>query len=202
MDALLKYLLFSTILFTFTFARQPFVHRWHNNYKPPRNDLHIIENNDNFLEQLEQLWNSPIQRHNLLADYQFSNLDSLTKKDLSRKDESNDSIFYAHPRLVHHVDTAARGALQLYYQEQIALTTNMTALLDICSSWTSHLSTDVQHATIVGVGMNEMELKSNPMLDKYIIQDLNFNSKLPFGDNTFNCVLNSVSYQDIFNFSF
>ena len=197
MDALLNCLLFSTILFTFAFAKQPFVHRWHNNYKPPPNELYIVENNDNFLEQLEQLWNSPIQRNNLLADYQFSNLDSLAKKDLSRKDESNDAIFYAHPRLVHHVDTAARAALQLYYQEQIAPTNSMTALLDICSSWTSHLSTDIQHATIVGVGMNEMELKSNPVLDKYIIQDLNFNSKLPFGDNTFNYVLNSVSNQDI-----
>lgn len=200
MRASLDYLVLCTIAFSFTFAKQPFVHRWHNNYKSELNDLRIIKHSNNFLEQLEQLWNTPIKRTNLLRDYQFSKSNFLTEKDLSREDESNDSIFYAHSRLVHHVDTAARAALQLYYHEQITSSANVTAVLDLCSSWTSHLPLDLEPKTIIGVGMNEIELRSNPILDKFIIQDLNVKSKLPFRDNTFNYVLNSVRTQGILQF--
>ena len=200
MRASLECLAFCFVAFSFTFAKQPFVHRWHNNYKPAPNELRIIKHSDNLLEQFEQLWNMPIQRTNLFRDYKLSKSNFLTEKDLSREDESNDSIFYAHPRLVHHVDTAARAALQLYYHEQIASTANVTAVLDLCSSWTSHLPMALQRKNIIGVGMNEIELRSNPILDKFIIQDLNVNSKLTFRNNTFNYVLNSVCTHEFFNF--
>ena len=48
----------------------------------------------------------------------------------------------------------------------------------------------------MGLGMNEVEVRENPRLDTYVIQDLNRNPSLPFGDGEFDgagiCV--SVDY--------
>jgi len=37
----------------------------------------------------------------------------------------------------------------------------------------------------VGLGMNEEELRRNPRLDGYVVQNLNRNPELPFGDGEF-----------------
>ncbi|XP_050136206.1 uncharacterized protein LOC126611944 [Malus sylvestris] len=41
--------------------------------------------------------------------------------------------------------------------------------------------------------MNEEELKHNPVLTKYAVQDLNVSPKLPFEDNSFHIITNVVS---------
>jgi len=68
-----------------------------------------------------------------------------------------------------------------------------TAILDICSSWISHLPKGYSAGKIVGLGMNEEELKANPALTDWIVKDLNEDPTLPFDDNTFDAVLNAVS---------
>jgi ubiquinone/menaquinone biosynthesis C-methylase UbiE len=40
----------------------------------------------------------------------------------------------------------------------------------------------------VGLGMNEEELKRNPRLDEYVLQNLNTDARLPFGDGEFDGV--------------
>ncbi len=70
--------------------------------------------------------------------------------DFKRQDESDDSGFYAEPRLVYHIDDAAVGALTAYYSKAFAPNDDV---LDICSSWVSHFPNDVKLGRRVGIGM-------------------------------------------------
>eukprot|EP00957_Ditylum_brightwellii_P174633 13297194-Ditylum_brightwellii.AAC.1 len=68
-------------------------------------------------------------------------------------------------------------------------------VLDLCSSWISHLPNDgVSLGRVVGVGMNEAELKANQQLTEYYTQDLNKQPDLSqFDDESFDVVCNVVS---------
>jgi ubiquinone/menaquinone biosynthesis C-methylase UbiE len=46
----------------------------------------------------------------------------------------------------------------------------------------------VTYGRVVSLGMNEVELKENPRLDAHVVQDLNDNPTLPFGDGEFDGV--------------
>lgn len=99
-----------------------------------------------------------------------------------RQDESPDEEFYSFPRLVTHIDNRAITAVAQLYREYFP---PGGEILDLMSSWVSHLPSEVQYKRVVGLGMNETELQSNPRLDGYVIQDLNKNPGLPFGDAEF-----------------
>ncbi|XP_031093941.1 LOW QUALITY PROTEIN: uncharacterized protein LOC115998498 [Ipomoea triloba] len=116
------------------------------------------------------------------------------EEDFQRFDESSDSLFYETPRFVTHIDDPAIAALTRYYSEALPpANTPGVAILDICSSWVSHYPAGYKQEKIVGMGMNEDELKRNPVLTEYVVQDLNVNPKLPFEDNTFDAITNVVS---------
>jgi SAM-dependent methyltransferase len=110
-----------------------------------------------------------------------------------RQDEAPDEEFYRTPRLVTHIDDRAIAAVTQLYRECFPPD---GTILDLMSSWVSHLPPEVQYSRVVGLGMNETELQNNPRLDEYVIQNLNENPKLPFGDAEFDgcgiCV--SVDY--------
>ncbi|CAN6699308.1 unnamed protein product [Malus baccata var. baccata] len=57
----------------------------------------------------------------------------------------------------------------------------------------SHFPPGYKQERIIGMGMNEEELKHNPVLTKYAVQDLNVSPKLPFEDNSFHIITNVVS---------
>lgn len=115
-------------------------------------------------------------------------------EDFSRFDESLDSVFYSEPRFVTHIDDPAIFALTKYYQASFPPNnTPGVCLLDLCSSWVSHYPAGYRQDRIVGMGMNEDELKKNQVLTEYIVQDLNVNPKLPFEDNSFDVITNVVS---------
>jgi SAM-dependent methyltransferase len=46
-------------------------------------------------------------------------------------------------------------------------------VLDLCSSWISHLPKEISYERVVGVGMNEEELAANKQLTNFCVQDLN-----------------------------
>ena len=110
-----------------------------------------------------------------------------------RQDETPDEEFYRTPRLVTHIDDRAIVAVTQLYREYFP---EDGAILDLMSSWVSHLPPEVQYSRVVGLGMNEEELQNNPRLNDYVIQNLNENPELPFGDAEFDgcgiCV--SVDY--------
>lgn len=110
----------------------------------------------------------------------------------ARHDESDDALFYAPPRLVTHVDEATIAALTEVYRE---LVLPGARVLDLMSSWVSHLPADVAYAHVAGHGMNAAELVQNPRLDERVVQDLNRDPELPFADATFDVALNAFSMQ-------
>ena len=102
-----------------------------------------------------------------------------------RFDETPDEEFYEAPRIVTHIDDRAIAAVTQLYREHFP---PGGAILDLMSSWVSHLPPEVRYRRVVGLGINEVELKENPRLDSYVIQDLNRNPMLPFGDGEFDGV--------------
>lgn len=116
------------------------------------------------------------------------------EEDFQRFDESPDSLFYETPRLVRHIDDPAIAALTKYYSEVFPPSNTLgVSILDMCSSWVSHFPAGYKQDRIVGLGMNEEELKLNPVLTEYAVQDLNLNPKIPFEDNSFDVITNAVS---------
>jgi SAM-dependent methyltransferase len=115
------------------------------------------------------------------------------EKEMARYDESSDFIFYSQPRFVTHIDDQAIEALTKYYSRAFPAPSNDVALLDVCSSWISHYPTGYKAGKISGIGMNEDELKRNPILNDYAVRDLNEDPTFPYDDNTFDVVTNAVS---------
>ncbi|VXD24125.1 conserved hypothetical protein [Planktothrix serta PCC 8927] len=107
-------------------------------------------------------------------------------------DETDDSLFYSFPRFVTHVDEGFIDQLTTLYRNRLK---PQTRILDLMSSWVSHLPSEIEFAHVEGHGMNEEELAKNSQLDHYFIQDLNQNPKLPLSDQDFDAVLICVSIQ-------
>ncbi len=110
----------------------------------------------------------------------------------ARVDESPDPDFYAEPRYVVHIDPETIAALTGLYREELE---SGSKLLDLMSSWVSHLPEDVRFAQVAGLGMNAAELAANPRLDARVVRDLNAEPILPFPDASFDAVLCAVSVQ-------
>lgn len=109
-----------------------------------------------------------------------------------REDEQEDSVFYSVPRLVVHIDASTIDALTDAYRE---LLDEKNEVLDLMSSWVSHLPPEMSFPRVAGLGMNEAELEQNPRLHEFARQNLNLNPELPFPDSSFDAVLNAVSIQ-------
>jgi SAM-dependent methyltransferase len=109
-------------------------------------------------------------------------------------DDSDDQLFYSHPRFVTHVDEGFIQQLTDLYRQRIPANTR---ILDMMSSWVSHLPTDIDFAHVEGHGLNAEELARNPQLNHYFVQNLNTNPQLPCLDQEFDAVINCVSIQYI-----
>jgi SAM-dependent methyltransferase len=109
-----------------------------------------------------------------------------------RQDEGDDTVFYAQPRFVVHLDVPTITALTQVYRE---LLPPEGAVLDLMSSWVSHLPEEVKFERVAGLGMNALELAGNPRLSQWVVQDLNRQPELPFADASFDAVVNAVSLQ-------
>lgn len=110
----------------------------------------------------------------------------------TKLDDTDDRYFYDYPRFVNHVDDSFIDRLTELYRQQLQ---PQSRILDLMSSWVSHLPEEIAFDYIQGHGMNEEELAKNPRLDSYFVQNLNQNPKLPLEDNDFDAVLNTVSIQ-------
>jgi hypothetical protein len=111
----------------------------------------------------------------------------------ARLDESPDDLFYATPRFVTHIDDAAIAAVTQIYREYFP---PGGAILDLMSSWISHLPPEIAYKDVVALGMNEEELGANPRATERVVQDLNRDWHLPFVDRRFDgaAVCVSVDY--------
>jgi len=116
----------------------------------------------------------------------------LPRELFQRLDESPDETFYREPRLVTHIDDATIAALTQVYRELVPAGAHV---LDLMSSWVSHLPPEVDYGRVVGLGMNRIELAENRRLTSFLVHDLNRCPELPFADASFDAVLNAVSVQ-------
>jgi hypothetical protein len=110
----------------------------------------------------------------------------------ARADERPDGEFYATPRLVDHIDRTARDMLSHFYRRYVG---DKMRILDLMSSWRSHLPEEVHPERVVGIGLNAEELARNPALSEWSVQDLNDKPLLPFADGGFHAVLCSLSVE-------
>lgn len=94
----------------------------------------------------------------------------------AKADPAPDGLFYARPRFVTHIDDAAVAAVTELYR---AVLPAGGGLLDLMSSWVSHLPGEVAYGAVIGLGMNAAELAANPRLTRVLVQDLNVDPALP-----------------------
>jgi SAM-dependent methyltransferase len=109
-----------------------------------------------------------------------------------RDDESPDEQFYLQPRRVVHIDDGAIAALGRLYAEVLPAGGK---LLDVMSSWRSHLPDGVRGSSVVGLGLNAEEMADNPQLASHVVHDLNADPRLPFGNEAFQGAMCAVSVQ-------
>jgi SAM-dependent methyltransferase len=119
-------------------------------------------------------------------------LPELPPRAFAKADTSPDAAFYVEPRFVTHIDEGAIAALTALYRE---LFPPGGVVLDLMSSWVSHLPEDVAYAEVIGHGMNAAELAANPRLSRWFVQDLNRDPALPLADGSVDAVAISVSIQ-------
>lgn len=107
-----------------------------------------------------------------------------------RVDPSDDAAFYSVERKVVHLEPGAIEALRRFYA---GVFPRGAVVLDLLSSWRSHLPPDL--GAVTGLGMNAAEMADNPQLDEFVVHDLNREPRLPFGDGAFDAVACAVSVQ-------
>lgn len=110
----------------------------------------------------------------------------------ARDDESPDDGFYLPPRKVVHIDDGAIAALGGLYADALPAGGR---LLDLMSSWRSHLPEGLGAREVVGLGLNAEEMADNPQLTRYLVHDMNRDPRLPFGDEEFDGATCAVSIQ-------
>jgi SAM-dependent methyltransferase len=120
-------------------------------------------------------------------------LPGLPEWSFEKADPSPDVEFYVPPRFVTHIDDGAIATVTQVYRQTLP---SGGAMLDLMSSWVSHLPEEIAYASVVGHGMNAQELAANPRLSKWFVQDLNVEPTLPLGDAAFDgaCLCVSVQY--------
>ena len=110
----------------------------------------------------------------------------------AREDEGDDLAFYRDARLVTHLDEGALAALTGFYRERLP---RGGVLLDLMSSWVSHLPDEAVYGQVIGQGMNAEELTANPRLTGWFVRDLNREPALPLDESCVDAAMICVGVQ-------
>jgi hypothetical protein len=107
-------------------------------------------------------------------------------------DAEEDELFYEPARLVCHIDDGAIAALTGFYRTALP---EGGVLLDLMSSWVSHLPPEIAYGEVIGHGMNAEELATNPRCSRWFVQNLNRDPILPLSDASIDAAMICVSIQ-------
>ncbi len=110
----------------------------------------------------------------------------------AKLDAEDDEFFYEPARLVCHIDDGAIAALTDFYRKILPAG---GVLLDLMSSWVSHLPPEITYGEIIGHGMNAEELAANPRFSRWFVQNFNRDPILPLGDGSVDAAMICVSIQ-------
>jgi SAM-dependent methyltransferase len=80
------------------------------------------------------------------------------------------------------VDAVAVAAITELYREVMP---TGGAILDVMSSWVSHLPPEIHYRRVAGLGIDAHALAENPFLDEWRVQDLNREPQLPYASGEF-----------------
>ena len=119
-------------------------------------------------------------------------LDHFPAAAFERVDPHPDSTFYDVPRYVVHIDDGAIAAVGALVR---GLAAPGATVLDLMSSYRSHLPSDLQPSAVVGIGLNAAEVAANPQLTRWAVHDLNADPALPEPAAAFDLALCTVSVQ-------
>ncbi len=136
--------------------------------------------------------NSAAEGPGLQARHPGLETDFSSDNPYSRLSEMADIEFYCMPRLVDHLDSHALDVVSALYGR---LVPPGGRVLDLMSSWKSHLPRGLDLEKVTGLGMNEEELSRNDMLGSRVVHDLNAQPQMPFADESFDAVICTVSVE-------
>lgn len=117
---------------------------------------------------------------------------ALPRNAFAKLDPADDADFYTPERLVTHIDERAIAALTAFYRLTLPAG---GVILDLMSSWVSHLPPEVAYAEVIGLGMNATELAANPRLTRWWIQNINQDPHLPLDEAGLDAATICVSVQ-------
>jgi SAM-dependent methyltransferase len=118
--------------------------------------------------------------------------DFFAGRPFDRADAASDSLFYAGPRLVQHLDDAALDLVRQLYGRFVK---SGMRILDLMGSWDSHLPSDVRLKQAAAVGLNALELEKNTALTDLRVHDLNQDPALDFPGDEFDAVVCTASVE-------
>ncbi len=111
------------------------------------------------VDWLETLTSGP----GMQARWQSQQTDYFSSDAFKREDDRLDGGFYDKPRFVHHIDETAREIVANTYGRFLE---DGMQVLDLMGSWVSHLPAGLNLRRLVGLGLNEDELKKNSQLNE------------------------------------
>lgn len=115
------------------------------------------------------------------------------KTDFFRRiDETEDELFYQYPRLLVHIDDGAIAKVGEIYGQ---LLPEGGAILDLMSSWRSHLPERLRSSKVTGLGLNREEMQDNPALSEIVVHNVNREPRMPFPGEAFDGAVMTVSVQ-------
>jgi SAM-dependent methyltransferase len=118
--------------------------------------------------------------------------DFFSDEPFKRTNEDTDAAFYTEPRFVTHIDDTAISVIRGIYGK---LLNDGSKVLDLMSSWRSHVPQNIKLDSLIGLGLNQEEMLKNPQLADHVVHDLNGDPTLPFSDNDFDAVICTVSVE-------
>ncbi|NNG00187.1 MAG: methyltransferase domain-containing protein [Desulfobacteraceae bacterium] len=137
---------------------------------------------------MEELTEGP----GMQAQWNQEPTDFFSDDPFAREDETADAVFYEPARMVHHLDRMARDIVRSIYHRHLE---DDMDVLDLMSSWATHLPEKFSPGILAGLGMNEAELRENKNLTDRQVSDLNHRPVLPYADSRFDVVLCTVSVE-------
>ena len=89
------------------------------------------------------------------------------KDEFSRLDESDDAEFYAKDRFVSHLDSFALSTVEGIIGDLVI--EKEPVILDLMAEWDSNIQDSLKPKRVVGIGLNENELRRNRALTEHVI---------------------------------
>jgi SAM-dependent methyltransferase len=119
-------------------------------------------------------------------------LDLFGPDEFSRDDETDDLEFYKTPHVIGDLDSLAFNTVQDLYLKLIPAGSHV---LELLADSVTYLPASLECEEITGIGFSEQQMSPNTRLTTRIVRDLNKYPLLPFPENRFNVIIQTLSIE-------